>query len=407
MAHLTDVTGSSTMAASDRSLDPGGDASVRPGLGKTATLLVWLVALADAGLILVSPIVRDTAVGGGSDPSIPEAVGAIALYGLTTLYGVVGAIIVTRQPRNAIGWMVWGAASVLAVGIFGAALAELRIAGALPVSLVAAPLSDSMLQVALYLITVFIPLYFPDGRLPSRRWWPVPWYATAGLGLFVISRIVLPGAVASTLVVVSNVVAATAFVLALAATVIRFRQGDRAQRQQIKWLAAAAALAAIGFATSLIPELGLGWILFLVGMALLPVAIGIAVLRYRLYEIDRIISRTLAWALVTGLLLAAFVVLVIGLTALLEPVTGGNTFAVAGSTLVVFVLFQPLRTRIQGAVDRRFDRYGYDAERTAAAFATRLRDDVDLASVQGDLLGVVAGNLQPTLLGIWMRGTTE
>ena len=122
-------------------------------------------------------------------------------------------------------------------------------------------------------------------------------------------------------------------------------------------------------------------------MALLPVAIGIAVLRYRLYEIDRIISRTLAWAMVTGLLLAAFVVLVIGLTALLQPVTGGNTFAVAGSTLVVFVLFQPLRTRIQGAVDRRFDRYGYDAERTAAAFATRLRDDVDLALGPGRSAG--------------------
>jgi hypothetical protein len=188
---------------------------------------------------------------------------------------------------------------VLALGIFGAALAELRIPGATLLNQVASPVSDAMLQVALYLITVFIPLCFPDGRLPSPRWRLVVWYAAIGLALPIVGRIVAPGAVAQTLGAVSNIVAATAFILALTATAIRFRGGDRAQRQQIKWLAAAAALAAIGFATAFIDENGFGWILFLVGMALVPVAIGVAVMRYRLYEIDRIISRTLSWALVT------------------------------------------------------------------------------------------------------------
>ena len=139
------------------------------------------------------------------------------------------------------------------------------------------------------------------------------------------------------------------------------------------------------------------------GLTLIPIAIGVAILRYRLYDIDRLISRTISWALVTGVLVAAFVGLVIGLTTVLGSLAGGSTFAVAGSTLVVFALFQPLRRRIQVAVDRRFDRARYDARRTADAFAERLRNDVDLASVQGDLLGVVVGSLQPASVAIWTR----
>jgi hypothetical protein len=141
----------------------------------------------------------------------------------------------------------------------------------------------------------------------------------------------------------------------------------------------------------------------MVGLISVPIAVVIAVLRYRLYEIDRIISRTISWAAITSVLVVAFVGLVLGLTSLLGSVAGGSTFAVAGSTLVVFALFQPLRARIQRGVDRRFDRARYDARRTADAFAERLRNDVDLASVQGDLLGVVHSSLQPASVAIWTR----
>jgi len=260
-----------------------------------------------------------------------------------------------------------------------------------------------MLTVGLYLIVVFIPLYFPDGSLPSARWRYVTWYAMAGLGLSVAGKLLPFGLPAQALDDVISIVTLTAIAAALLAMVLHFRRGDRVRRQQVKWVAAMAAVTAIGFGSSFVIEDGPGWAIGLIGMALLPVSIGIAVLRYRLFEIDRIISRTLSWALVTGCLVAAFVALVIGLTAVLGEVAGGSTFAVAGSTLVVFALFQPLRARVQRTVDRRFDRARYDAERTATAFATRLRDDVDLASVQGDLLGVVVGSLQPASVAIWTR----
>jgi hypothetical protein len=135
---------------------------------------------------------------------------------------------------------------------------------------------------------------------------------------------------------------------------------------------------------------------------LVPVAIGIAILRYRLYEIDRLVSRTIGWAIVTGLLIAVFAGLVVGLGAIL-PVGSENTLVVAVATLVAFALFQPLRRRVQRVVDRRFDRAGYDGERTAAAFAERLRSEVDLGSLRSDLLATAAGAVRPGDASIWLR----
>ncbi len=142
-------------------------------------------------------------------------------------------------------------------------------------------------------------------------------------------------------------------------------------------------------------------------LPLLPVAIGIAVLRYRLYEIDRLISRTIGWAIVTALLVGAFALLVLGSSAVLEPLTGGNTLAVAGSTLVVAALFTPLRARVQRAVDRRFDRARYDGERLVGAFGERLRDEVDLEVIRADVLGTVDQAVRPTTVGLWLRERPE
>jgi hypothetical protein len=134
----------------------------------------------------------------------------------------------------------------------------------------------------------------------------------------------------------------------------------------------------------------------------MPLAIGVAILRYRLYDIDRIVSRTLSWALISAVLLAVFGAVVVGLQAALTDVTQGETLAVAASTLVAFALFQPLRRRVQGAVDRRFDRARYDAERTAAAFAERLRDEVDLATLTGELQATVAAAVRPREAAVWL-----
>jgi hypothetical protein len=140
-----------------------------------------------------------------------------------------------------------------------------------------------------------------------------------------------------------------------------------------------------------------------VGLLLVPVAVGIAVTRHRLYEIDRLLGRTIGWALVTGLLVAAFGTMVVGLQTLLGDVTQGQTLAVAASTLVAFALFQPVRRRVQSAVDHRFDRSRYDGERTAAAFAECLRDQIDLASLETDICATVATALRPNSTGVWIR----
>ena len=134
-----------------------------------------------------------------------------------------------------------------------------------------------------------------------------------------------------------------------------------------------------------------------------PIAVGIAVTRYRLYEIDRLISRGLSWAVVSGLLLAVYAAAILLLQAVLGDVIGGQTLAVAGSTLLAAALFQPLRRRVQTAVDHRFNRARYDAERTTTDFADRLRDEVDLATVSGDIVGVVDTALHPSAIGVWIR----
>jgi hypothetical protein len=366
-------------------------------------VLVWLVTVLDVLLIMVPALPAIGVMASAGDPQIWEVATGLVIYGLASLYGVVGAVIATRQPRNLIGWLLWLAGTALALAIGSSIVGESASPGASPIIDAVLAIGPSMLNVGLYLIIVFIPLYFPDGSLPSTRWRYVAWFALAGLGLTLAGQMLPVGPFTEAMDVVASIVALTATAAGLVAMVLRYQSGDSGRRQQIKWVAAALSVAALGFGSSFLFPDGPGWTLGLIGMALLPIAIGVAVLRYRLYEIDRILSRTLSWALVTATLVAAFAALVIGLTSLLGSMAGGSTFAVAGATLVVFALFQPVRARIQRAVDRRFDRARYDAERTAAAFAARLRDDVDLASVQGDLLGVVHRSVQPVSVGIWMR----
>ncbi len=204
---------------------------------------------------------------------------------------------------------------------------------------------------------------------------------------------------------------AVLMVAAAVSLVVRYRRVAGIERQQFRWLTAALSfvVAAVvgGFIVgTLIPaagESGVVWLGAVVAFPCVPIAIGIAVLRYRLYEIDRIISRAIGYLIVTSVLVAAFAMLVLGLTSVLEPLTGGNTLAVAGSTLVVAALFQPLRARVQRAVDRRFDRSRYDGERLLAALGERLRDEVDLAAIRGEVLATVDAAVRPSGSGLWLR----
>ncbi len=338
-----------------------------------------------------------------------------------------GALLITRVPGNATGWLLMAFTTVLATSMVLEIYVVVAADPTTPAAAAAAWLDNLLYAPAVVLILVGVPLTFPTGRLLDPRWRLVVALAAVVVGIsflkpmFTVGELsdLVPGLTnplgvpgAETWLEVTDLVTSVLALLTIAASVgavvIRYRRGDATQRQQIKLVAAAVALEIGLFVASAAQTEASGTAAIVsdlsnLGLTLIPIAIGVAILRYRLYDIDRIISRTIAWALVTGLLVACFAGLVIGLTSLLGSLAGGSTFAVAGSTLVVFALFQPLRRRIQVVVDRRFDRARYDARRTADAFAERLRNDVDLASVQGDLLGVVVGSLQPASVAIWTR----
>jgi hypothetical protein len=195
----------------------------------------------------------------------------------------------------------------------------------------------------------------------------------------------------------------------IVAIIGRFARARDLERLQLRWLVAALAAITVaipvGFALGAVfgQDAAITWVPASVAFGLPPIAIGIAVLRYRLYEIDQIISRTIGWAVVTAIIAALFVGTVVGLQALLADVTQSQTVPVAASTLIAFAVFQPLRRRIQSIVDHRFNRARYDADRLATAFTDRLRDEVDLTAVSVDIAGVVDDALRPSRIGVWIR----
>jgi hypothetical protein len=355
-----------------------------------------------------------------------------ALFNATcVLQSLVGGIIEWRRPGHAIGRLL-----MLSGPAYGFVSAGWTTATTLesfldPQLYRVATFAVFMLSYpAVALIAGWIPLVFPTGALPGPRWRvPVALLVIlSGIGLAAMA--VRPGRPAAesaltnpfgidgwptflqTFIDALPLELGVLLALAAAALITRYRRGDRIERLQIRWLVSAVAVCVLGFAGTSVGY-GLGGFgspimmsttqVAYAGIMLMPVAIGIAILRYRLFEIDRIISRTIGWAIVTGVLLALFASMVVGLQAILSTITQGETVAVAASTLVAFVLFQPLRRRVQSVVDRRFNREGYDAQQTAMDFAAHLRDQVELATLGADIAGVVDRALRPRAVGLWIR----
>jgi hypothetical protein len=273
--------------------------------------------------------------------------------------------------------------------------------------------------------TTFLLLLFPDGHLASRRWRPVAWLAAGILATVLVANALAPGPLDSfprfanplgidLLGGVLDRVLALAGALYLgvtascvAAVVVRFRRSRGEERQQLKWFAYAAGLLLIFLLLNVLAG-DPNNLFFGVGLTLFPLATGIAVLRYRLYDIDRLISRTLVYGLLTALLAGIYggAVLVLG------QVFGGvggdpPSGVVAGATLAVAALFQPLRRRVQAAVDRRFNRRRFDAARTVETFSVRLRDEIDLDMLSAELLTVVDQTMQPTAVSLWLQPSAQ
>jgi hypothetical protein len=351
--------------------------------------------------------------------------GSVAAVTLAT----VGAVLASRLPRNPIGWLLLVSGAVLG---FSFVATTPGVTG-LPGGIWLLWLGNLTWYPAVVFVGVLLPLLYPTGHLPSPRWRAVVVVAIVTMTLALINTAFSPfspgsappgvsnplavsGSLASVLSLMSSaatLAAVVCFPLAAASLVVRYRRAAGVERAQLRWFAAVATLIGLSFAVALMTNSATSgllavvsnaaWLLLFVGLALLPVAIGIAILRYRLYEIDRLISRSIGWGVLTVILGAVFVGLVLGLQTLLAPFTGSNELAVAGSTLLVFSLFQPVRRRVQGIVDRRFNRARYDAQAAVDAFTVRLRDEVDLEILQGSLLRLVEATLEPTTSGIWLR----
>jgi hypothetical protein len=385
------------------------------------------VAIAVGGATLAA--VTLAAVGSILGPTGLTAV--VLIYSLAIPpMATVGTMLAVRVPGNNIGWLLLVAAVFVTVQLLAvvyAGASRTSAGGSWPGTNVAVWLYANLESVPDLIMVTAIPLIFPDGRLLSRRWrWLAALVVLMGasgvlgwfrVGLIPFQTVENPFGIRGLepLLDVFNSLlyqlgAVLVFVGVIASVAIRYRRGSSIEREQLKWLIAVTAAAGIAWsgaaaasALGATAAMAVLWTSGLLVLFTLPIAIGIAVMRYRLYEIDRIISRTIGWAFVTGLLAAVFILGVLALQAGLSGVTQGNTIAVALSTLAVAALFQPLRRRVQHAVDRRFDRARYDAQRTVDAFAERLRDEVALDTVEADLRGTITGSIKPSSYGLWLR----
>jgi hypothetical protein len=378
----------------------------------------WAVMVVFAPLTIVFLVANHRALAGD--------IGNVVLF---VAVGTLGAVISSRRPENAMGWLfliagvtalLFGLADQLA--IYGVETSP----GSVPGAVWLAWLGEWSWLIPFGLLLTFLPLLFPDGRLPSRRWRPF----ARGVGGFLVlvaavfmftpgrytdipvrNPVGLRGAgpVLRTLGTASYPVVVFLTLACAASLVVRYRRASGQERLQIKWFGYGAVFMALCFAIGGVAS-GLGSVaasdaISTVGFLGIPAGAAVALLRYRLYDIDRIINRTLVYAVLTALLAGVYVGIAVGLGSLAG--SNANSLVIAGSTLVVAALFRPARRRVQGFIDRRFYRRKYDATLTLEQFTARLREEVDLGELQDHLLGVVDDTMQPALATLWLRPPEE
>jgi hypothetical protein len=350
---------------------------------------------------------------------------------LTVSVSVVGTLVASYRPRNLLGWI------FLAVGLsqglvqFAGTYAEYTLVtepGSLPGGPLMTWLGGWAWVPGISLLLTFVPLLFPDGRAPSRRWRPVAWLSAVPLTILVPLVIWLwpyrgrkaiedpnatpmPGGLLGALLDLLYPLMLVCGLLCVISLIVRFWRSQGVERQQIKWFAYAAAIfLSVMIVTEYLNFEPIMILLFLPALPLMPVAVGIAILKYRLYDIDIVINRTLVYGSLTAALAAVYFGGVATTQAIFRALTGQQEqqpqLAIVVSTLVIAALFNPLRRRIQGFIDRRFYRSKYDAAKTLEAFSAKLRDETDLDALNSALVGVVQETMQPTQVSLWLRPDT-
>jgi hypothetical protein len=377
------------------------------------------------GGVVLALMIADVPLASLAHQSLAASRGSVPIW-ISAPFAVVGFVVAWRKPGNPLGWVILGAAGFFALSEDASyyTVADYRLGhGGLPLGWLAL-LAQPGWAPGITLLGLMVVL-FPDGRPPSPRWRWLVWAYVAVAALWIVGAVTLTvGAIighqtqvdsGGNLLLLTgtdraagwwNAVQAVFFPLltacwlaSLAGQVLSYRRSSGERRQQLKWLMTGSAVAGVGIGTSFLLSGTFGGAFTLAGFVALPLSIGIAVLRYRLFDIDRIISRTLAYAIVTGVLVGVYAGIVLLATRVVSITT---PVAVAASTLAAAALFNPLRRRVQRAVDRRFNRARYDAGRTVAAFAARLQDTVDLDSVRDELAGVVQQALEPAHVSVWL-----
>ncbi len=392
-----------------------------------------MIAVVLAAIVLVANV-------GGVLLAVDRLIIALPFFALGTFAGV-GLVVALRRPRHPVGWLFLVTGTCFALSFF--------VTGYSWRALVDAPGTLPAGEVALWLRLVWMPaigsmliavMLFPNGRPLSRRWAIAIAVMSAAFAVVLISaafapaplmlsgpptdgpgqvRVAIPnpfgvgGPLGDVLLALKplydgGTVALPFVLLALVTVVLRFARSSGTERLQLKWFAYAASVSFVLFILVIVlPLLGsaaaIAQTVAGTSLGLIPVAAGIAILRYRLYDIDLLINRTLVYGATSAGLLGTYVLSVLALSTLLRPLTGSSDLAVAGSTLAVVALFGPLRRRVQDAVDRRFSRSRYNAARTLDAFSARLRDEVDLDAVRADLLGAVRDTVRPAHASVWLR----
>jgi hypothetical protein len=406
-------------------------------------LLAWVLGGLTVGLAITSVIVAI------ADPSSagPDHVGragptaddrvthADVLFPLLqaivfSACALVGSVVAARRPRNAVGWLFGAAAFSWEISIVGNQLywylAFARPGDTTAADLVAWFVNWAWIPAALLLFGL-IPLLFPTGAPPGTRWRKVGWTVAGAGAVAVVSTALAPGPLKTadfpwidnpvgvgglglgTVAQLSLLVSLAAALLAVASLVVRYRRSRGVERLQLRWVAAAGCVLVLSvgpgstLASAWISE-GAGWAAILFGLLTMAGAVGVALLRYRLYDIDVVINRALVYGALTATLAGIYLGTVLLLQLALNGVTGDSGLAVAASTLAVAALFRPARARIQDLVDRRFYRRKYDAGLTLAAFSAHLRDEVALDAVASELRSVVMDTMQPAHVSLWLRG---
>jgi hypothetical protein len=399
---------------------------------RTASWLAWSLAGLCVAMFLASVVLHVLAHSSREATSAGDTLSELLVFGSFLTFPIVGALIASRHPNNPVGWI------CLAVGLFWTLIfLGDSVPGSGPYPLTIAALNQATWIPPVGLLGIYLILLFPDGKLPSRRWRPLAWLSGAVMVLATLGITFSPGPLEDHPGVRNPfglegippwVFTAGIFILLLLplcmlasalSLVLRYRRSGNEEREQIKWIAFAASVVGLLYLITMVSSLtysgpwgaaGTPWWLGLLqqaslaSFAAIPIAVGFAVLKYRLYDVEIVINRTLVYVPLTATLVALYFGGIVVLQWVFVLLTGQqSTLAVVGSTLVIAALFNPLRRRIQSFIDRRFYRRKYDARKTLDAFSAKLRDETDLNALSNGLVGVVRETMQPVHVSLWLR----